>query len=75
MREHQFPPGVPNTNTRCIHCNGLWQPQMSATCIDRPDPPSAPRRLVSAMDDIDAIHSRIEELRKEREAAISAAVE
>lgn len=74
MRQHEFPPGVPNTTVRCIYCGGLWQPTMTATCIDRPGIDPAPRRREPAMDDLDTIHARIQDLRREREAATNAPV-
>lgn len=74
IREHEFPIGVPSVSARCIHCGGLWQPTIEATCIDRVgDTPRPSGRRVLACEDSDAIAARIAELRAERAAAMTAA--
>ena len=72
MRQHDFPVGVLTSQVRCIYCGGLWRAEMTAQCIDRPDPAPEPRRRVSAMEDVDTISARIEELRREHQEALNA---
>lgn len=67
MRQHEsvvLPSGV----IRCMHCGAAWADNMGVTCIDRPGLDPEPMRAWhgSALDDIDALHTRIIELRKER---------
>jgi hypothetical protein len=72
MREHEFPSGVPTPAARCIHCGGLWRPAMQASCVEREGARPESRPRVRAMDDMDTIYARLEELRKEREAEMAA---
>lgn len=73
MREHEYL--LPDSQNRqwCRHCGCLWHAQMNATCVERPAAAdTAPRRRVRALDDIDAIHARLAELRKEQDDALAA---
>lgn len=61
MRQHLFPEG----QRFCLYCGALHHQQMTATCVERPDPPTAPepRRRLFAVDDFDAIHAAREALK------------
>lgn len=73
MRQHEFPPADGSGRKWCLHCGALYHYQMDATCVERPDNPAPIERRVSAIDDIDAIHARINELRAEQTAALNRA--
>lgn len=56
---------------RCKHCGAAWPASgepSGVSCVDRPNPAPAPRRRVSVLDDIDATHERLGELKTDREA-------
>lgn len=61
MRQHHFPEG----QRFCLHCGALYHEQMTATCMERPDPIAAPeaKRRLFAVDDFDAIHAAREALK------------
>lgn len=69
MREHEFSAKDENGRQYCRWCGFWWRENMTATCVDRRNVAPEPRRRVSAMDNFDEIHARIQELRKEHEAA------
>lgn len=71
MRQHE-PETLSSGKLRCKHCGAAWANDMGISCIDRPGSPTAPARRVSALDDIDALHGRMAELRREREAVEAA---
>jgi histone acetyltransferase (RNA polymerase elongator complex component) len=66
MRHHEWSPKDDKDRLWCVHCGCLFHPQLTATCIERPDPPRE-RRIERAMNDLETIRKRIEQLRKERE--------
>jgi hypothetical protein len=72
MREHEFLP--PNTHgfVYCKHCGVRKHDDMHETCLERPDAgvPDRPCR-VPAVNDIDTIHSRLAELRREQDEALN----
>ena len=72
MRAHEFLPADASGRHWCTHCGALYHPEISATCLERAAETAPARgRRVAALDDIDAIATRIAELRAERDALLT----
>ncbi len=70
IREHEPGHPLPGGGVRCIHCGAPMGTQYTYTCLQRPDGEKPPRaRTPSALDNNDAISTRLAELRAEHEAA------
>lgn len=70
MQQHQF---VDHDGVSwCRHCGALQNRGTGLSCVERPDPsPQARPRRLSALDDVDALRTRLDELAHEREAAVA----
>jgi hypothetical protein len=72
MREHEFLPANMHGMSFCRHCGAKKIPGSTQTCLERAETvaPDRPRRVM-AVDDIDTIHSRLVELRREQKEALN----
>jgi hypothetical protein len=70
MSRHEYLPPDDKNRLWCKYCGCLFHPQMDATCLARPDPEPRPRgRKISALDDVEQLRKRLEEIEKEKAAA------
>jgi hypothetical protein len=70
MKEHEFLPANMHGMSFCRHCGAKKIPGSTQTCLERAETvaPDRPRRVM-AVDDIDTIHSRLTEIRREEDEA------
>lgn len=70
LQKHEFPAESSDGNRFCLHCGGLYHPQMTMTCLQRAIPQSElapePKRRQFACEDATVIAARLIELAKER---------
>jgi len=72
-RAHEPGHPLPGGGVRCVHCGAPMGTPYEYSCLDRRSGEKPPRaRTPSAIDDNDAISTRLAELQKEREAALNA---
>jgi hypothetical protein len=72
MKEHEFLPANTHGFVYCKYCGVRKHDAMHETCLERPDAGTSNRpRQMSAIDDIDTIHNRLAELRREQSEALS----
>lgn len=69
IKEHEPGHPLPGGGVRCVHCGAPMGTRYTYTCLERHGVGKTPRaRARSALEDNDAISTRLGELRKEQEA-------
>lgn len=74
MKEHEFRSEV-YPNCFCLHCGALFSGRENTTCVERVvglrDLRPEPKLREMALDSVDSIFDRIQELKKEKDSMIN----
>jgi len=67
LYEHEFLKSDSNNRQWCKYCGVMWREDLGLSCVgrERDGHPATSRRKISALDDVDGLFERINELRKE----------